>query len=195
MSKTAAAVVEEEDEELMMEEEVEAPAPPKKKTAPTKKDAPPAPQPPSAKKKAAEPKKKAPKKRDRAAEKEDEEPAGDEEAPPKQKKERVKHKPRARGDRLKTAPVYRTHLNKDRQRRKEEAIKAGKEVPATHRKSKPGTVTAREIEFLNKANGLYLTTALARRLAVHAIGQMVPVLREENELIKVLRPFNALFFY
>jgi histone H3/H4 len=122
------------------------------------------------------PKKKAPAKKrgrnDKEKEKEKEKEEEEEEKavvpPPAPTKERVKHKPKARGDRLATAPVYRTHLQKDRQRRREEALKAGKEAPA-HRKSKPGTVAAREIEFLNKANGLYLSTALVRRSAVDAI--------------------------
>jgi hypothetical protein len=177
--------LEEEDDDapMVIEEEVDAP-PSKKKPAAAPKKKPTA----APKKKPTAPAKKpaaaAPKKRDRSEdeeEEEEEEPAekhaavAEEAAAEKPKKERVKHKPRARGDRLASAPVYRTHLNKDRQRRKEKAIKDGKEPPAS-RRSKPGASVAREIEFLNKANGLYLTTALTRRLAIDAIGKVCPSL-------------------
>ncbi len=88
---------------------------------------------------------------------------------------------RAQGSRLESVKGYRVQLKKHRDNAPDtKKDKDGKEVPIVHRKAKPGSVAKREVKFLNKANGLFLKSALVRRLCGDSIKRALPIVRAEN---------------
>lgn len=104
-------------------------------------------------------------------------------APEKKKKEKKEKRAikrseagRAQGSRFESAKVYRTQLKKHR---KEEDA-GGQEEGKVKRKAKPGAIAKREVAFLSKANGLYLNTALVRRLSGAAIKKALPIIKAET---------------
>lgn len=123
-------------------------------------------------------KKKAPKKVPEKEKEEEEAPVVQE----KEKKKREKRVARAHGNRFARAPVYNTQLAKDRAKRREEQIKAGK-APLPVRRSKPGAKAKREGEFLRKTNGLYISTAVARRMMNEDLVYWIPIIQKEYAII------------
>lgn len=195
-------VMDMDDDPLAIEEEVVPPAPKRKprakKTAEPEAEAvaeAPEPEPVAAapeKKKKRAPKKKG-EKRQRAAADEDADAEAEVPAEPaeeqqeevaKKEKAPVKRSEagRAQGSRFDSVKVYRSQLKKHRESAPDtKKDKDGKEVPIVHRKAKQGSVAKREVKFLSKANGLYLGTALVRRLCGAAIKRAIPIVRQENE--------------
>lgn len=132
-------------------------------------------------------KKRAPKKKRERAEEEEEavpEPEPEEDQPEEEKKDKTVKRSdagRAQGSRFDSVKVYRSQLKKHRENAPDtKKDKDGKEVPIVHRKAKQGAVAKREVKFLSKANGLYLGTALVRRMCKAAIKRAIPIVREEN---------------
>ena len=160
----------------------------KARAAPKKKDeaeAAPASPAASAQKKKKAPKKKGEKRARQVDGADDEEEAViPEEAAPVDKVERVIKRSeagRAQGSRFESVKGYRGQLKKHRESAPDtKKDKDGKEVPIVHRKAKPGAVAKREVKFLSKANGLFLGTALVRRLCGDSIKRALPIVRAEN---------------
>lgn len=167
------------EEDVVMEPEVDEVPVKKTRKAPKKAEEEVAPK--KAKKVAKVAPKKAKKVVEVEAEVEEEEAVAVEAAEPK--KERKHHKAHAHGSRFGRPPSYQTQLSRERAKRREEAIKAGKPLPAP-RRSKPGTVARREAAYLSKSNGMYVSRSLVRRLVMNAIKENHAILVNENELIR-----------
>jgi len=96
----------------------------------------------------------------------------------KTKRERKHH---AVGSRFQTAPVFRTRIKKERERKRKEAEEAGREY--TRRRTRPGAVVSREIAFLQQTNGLYIPSAIVKRQMKEELSSLIPVVRAEFEPI------------
>lgn len=108
------------------------------------------------------------------------------ESEPKKRKEK-----RAVGQRLKTVPVYRTKLNKDRARRRmqkqqQQQQEGGEEQQSSvsrTRQARPGEVAGREAKFLQSHNGIYLAHEPVRRQMKDALDKILPSIYEDAAFI------------
>lgn len=199
MSRTA--IVEEEVEEQEEEQQVQVPA--KKAGAAKKKKAPkrniPLPtaedeeeeiplvaEPPAEEEDEPEPvaekpakKKAAGKKRTKKADQPEEEEV-QEEQPEQQKKPRQHHEPRAKGERFGKISSFQSKVRAERQKRIEAALAKGEEAPTFH-KAKPGQFAKREINYLQRSNGLLLDTASVERNVRLAMAELAPELVEDGQ--------------
>lgn len=121
-------------------------------------------------------KKKAGKKRTKKTD----QPEEEQEQPEQQKKPRQHREPRAKGERFGKISSFQSKVRAERQKRIEAALAKGEEAPTFH-KAKPGQFAKREINYLQRSNGLLLDTASVGRNVRLAMAELAPELVEDGQ--------------